>query len=362
MQSTVNPWRVFVKGAALFLLIEYFFITSGLSPATLNVYDTLGLLRQRFPVSTYAPMDRALDVGNLNAMFASHVVSQPKAADEFRVLVFGDSAVWGISETPDQTLPGQLNSLGLTCGDKTVRFYNVSYPRSSATKDLMILDKAAQYQPDLIIWVVTLYTLMPKTRVDHPLITQNPDEFYKLAERFDFLPKNYGTFTLMDQITAKQRGLFRTIRYEAFSLINLATGVDQIQGNFEVAPHELSRDLVFEGMVPPTVKPSQLSIDQVEDFYMLAGSTPIVLVNEPILIEKNIPNSDVRYNYYYPRWVYDQYRQQLGEAASQNGWGYLDLWNIFPPDSFTNTPLHLNPQSERKLAETIAPSVQKACP
>ncbi len=362
MQSSVNPWRALLKGVALFLLLEYFFLTSGLNFGILDVYHTLGLQRQRFPISTYAPIDRALDVGNLDAMFASHIATQPKAADEFRVFVFGDSAVWGISETPDQTLPNQINNLGLTCGDKKVRVYNLSYPRSSASKDLMILDQATQYKPDLIVWVVTLYTLMPKTRVDHPLIAQNPDEFYKLAARFDFLPKNYESFTLADQVAARERGLFRTIRYEVYSLVILATGKDQIQGDFEVAPRDLSADLAFEGMNPPTVKPSQISIDQVQDFYTLAGNTPIILVNEPILIEKNVPNSDVRYNYYYPRWVYDQYRQYLGEAAGQNGWNYLDLWNAFPPESFTNTPLHLNPEGEQKLAEMIAPSIQKACP
>lgn len=362
MQNTVNPRRALLKGVALFLLFEYVFVTSGFNPGKLNVYAALGLQRQRFPISTSVPMDRALDVGNLDAMFASHVVSRPKSAEEFRVFVFGDSAVWGISETPDQTLPGQLDSLGLACGNKNVRVYNLSYPRSSATKDLMILDKAMQYQPDLIIWEVTLYTLMPKTRVDHPLITQNPDEFYKLAARFDFLPKDYPAETAFDTISSQQRGLFRTIRFQTYSLINLATGVDQIQGNYENVPRELSADLVFEGMNPPTVRPSQLSIDQVQDFYTLAGTTPVILVNEPIMILKDVPNSDVRYNAYYPRWVYDQYRQILGQAAAQNGWNYLDLWDLFPLESFTNTPLHLNPESERRLAEIIAPSVQNACP
>lgn len=362
MNRHINIWRILIKAVLLFLVVEFIYASLRPNLSALNVYQGPGLQRQRFPTSTHAPEDAALDVGNLDAMFASHVVSQPKANNEFRVLVLGDSAIWGFLLQPEQTLPGQLDALGLTCGNKKVRVYNLSYPRSSATKDLMILDKAMQYQPDLIVWTLTLYTLMPKTRLDHWLITQNPDEFYKLATRFDFLPKDYAPPTLTDQVTARQRALFRTVRYQAYSLINLATGIDQIQSSYENVSRDLSADLAFEGLNPPAIKASQLSIDQVRDFYALAGNTPVILVNEPIMILKNVPNSDVRYNTYYPRWVYDQYRQYLGEAAKQNQWDYLDLWDMFPSESFTNTPLHLDSEGERQLAEAIAPSVQRICP
>jgi hypothetical protein len=145
-------------------------------------------------------------------------------------------------------------------------------------------------------------------------------------------------------------------------MIQLATGVDQIPGPPEVMPPGLTSDTTFEGLKPPTLRKSQVSLDQVKDFYQLAGPTPVLLINEPMLILSGIPNSDVRYNSYYPRWVYDQYRQYLGEAAAENGWNYLDFWNMFPPSFFTDTPLHLTPNGEKRLAEAIAPSIQKACP
>jgi hypothetical protein len=89
---------------------------------------------------------------------------------------------------------------------------------------------------------------------------------------------------------------------------------------------------------------------------------PLLLINEPMLIEKSVPNSDVQYNADYPRWIYDQYRQQLSYAAAKNNWNYLDLWNIFPPGYFSNTPLHLTPEGEIQLARVIAPYVSKNCP
>ncbi len=362
MNQKINAGRIFIKGTAIFLLVEFIFLSFRPDLSLLNIYAPLGIKRTRFPTSTHAPEDAALDVGNLDAMFASHIVSQPKANGEFRVLLLGDSAMWGFLLPPEQTLSGQLNALNLTCGDKKIQVYNLSYPRSSATKDLMILDKAMNYQPDLIIWPVTLYTLMPKTRVDHWLIGQNLDELYSLDARFHFLPRSFPPESFSDKILGPQRALFRILRYQLYSLVNLATGVDQIQTTYDNVPTELPSELKFEGMNPPTVTPQQISIDEVQDFYLLAKNVPVILVNEPIMIAKGVPNSDIYYNYYYPRWVYDQYRQILGAAAAQNGWNYLDLWDKFSSDYYTNTPLHLNPEGERQFAAMLAPSIQKVCP
>lgn len=362
MRTTVSAWRVLLKGVLLFLLLEYALVWLFPRAGFLNVYAALNMKRERFPLSTASPADDAQDLGNLDAMFASHVVSNPKARNEFRVMVLGDSAVWGLQLAPEQTLPAQLDSLDLDCGAKKVRVYNLSFPRSSATKDLMILDKALQYQPDSILWLITWYTLMPKTRVDHWLVTQNPAEFYSLAQRFNFLPRDYARPTALDTMLARNRALFRETRFDLYSLIELATGVQQIPGPPEVLPATLSRDITFEGLKPPTLRQSQVSLDQLADFYSLAGRVPVILINEPMLVMHGVPNSDVRYNSYYPRWVYDQYRQYLAQDAAEHGWNYLDLWNAFPSTYFTDTPLHLSPQGQHLLAQTLAPAIQKGCP
>ena len=283
MKSGVNPWRVLVKGLLLFVVLEYALVWAVPGLAPLNVYAALNMKRERFPLSTISPADDAQDVGNLDAMFASHTVSNPKAPNEYRVFVFGDSAVWGLQLKPGETLPGQLDALNLTCGNKHVRVYNLSFPRSSATKDLMILDTAMQYQPDMILWMITWYALMPKTRIDHWLVTQNPAEFYKLGHRFDFLPKGATAPTWMDTLTSRSRELSRETRFQLYSLVQLATGLDQIPGPPEVLPTTLSSDTTFEGLKPPTLHKSQVSLDQIQDFYTLAGNTPVVLINQPIL-------------------------------------------------------------------------------
>jgi hypothetical protein len=65
-------------------------------------------------------------------------------------------------------------------------------------------------------------------------------------------------------------------------------------------------------------------------------------------------NSDVRYNFFYPRWAYDQYRALLAEQAAAHGWNYLDLWELVPQEEFTNSAIHLTPAGEGMLAEQVA--------
>jgi hypothetical protein len=219
-----------------------------------------------------------------------------------------------------------------------------------------------KYQPDKIVWILSGFTLMPKTRVEHPLISENPAEYYQLANRFDFLPKNYKKPDLISQITDPNRTLFRVLRYQFYSLVNLATGLDQIPGPPEVLPSQLNRNPTFEGMKPPTLNPAKVSLDHVKDFYKIAGGVPVILVNEPTEILTNVPNSNIYYNVYFPRWIYDQYRQIISEAAVQNHWTYLDLWNIFPTSYYTDTPLHLIPQGETELARMIALHIIQGCP
>lgn len=361
MFSGIRPITLVIKTCIFFVLIEFALVSAAPQLEWLSVYSLTGLKRERFPVSTLAPIDAALDVGSLPAMFASHVVSNPKPTNEFRIMVFGDSATWGTQDRADQMLPAQLNDLNLSCRGRKVSAYNLSFPRSSASKDLMIMDYASAFKPDMYIWLITWYTLMPKTRVDHVLIGQNPEEYYKLARRFSFLPKDYPAPTWFDDVLSRNRSLFRVARYQVYALVEGATGTEQLPGPPIDVPAQLTGDTTFEGMKPPTLRPGQVSLDQVRDAYQLAGNTPMILVNEPMQILTGVPNSDLQYNGYYPRWVYDQYRQYVQQAASQNGWDYLDLWNAFPASYFGDTPLHLNPPGQQMLAQMLEPAIEKYC-
>jgi hypothetical protein len=85
---------------------------------------------------------------------------------------------------------------------------------------------------------------------------------------------------------------------------------------------------------------------------MTPPSVRLTLVNEPILVS-TAKNSAIRYNFFYPRWAYDQYRTLLDEQAKAANWRYLDLWNLVPESEFTNSAIHLTPAGETLLAQVI---------
>jgi hypothetical protein len=72
-------------------------------------------------------------------------------------------------------------------------------------------------------------------------------------------------------------------------------------------------------------------------------------------------NSDIRYNFFYPRWAYDEYRQLLNEQAAAHKWHYLDLWDLVPMQEFTNSAIHLTPMGEAMLAGEITEAIQTLC-
>jgi hypothetical protein len=86
----------------------------------------------------------------------------------------------------------------------------------------------------------------------------------------------------------------------------------------------------------------------------------MLLVNEPMLISSGA-NSDIHYNFFYPRWAYDDYREIMTSLSQGNGWTYVDLWNIVPANEFTNSAIHLTPTGENMLAENLAPYILENC-
>jgi hypothetical protein len=362
MKKQFSPRNVVIKALILYALFQIFLIFSSFDPAVLNIYRSELLQRERFPfVTAPGAEDRALDVGILDVMFASHVVSRPKQENEYRVIILGDSSIWGDPLPVSSTLAGQINRLNLTCKDKRITAYNLGYPLPSAIKDMMVLDKAMQYQPDLVIWGVTLYTLTSRMVEEHPLLETEPARLRILNSQYDFVKQKDVPDSIYEEWLAVNFKLFRTLRYQSYGLIQMATGADQIQQENQFTDLDLSSEVQYVDMSPPTLFKQEVNMELVNVFLEIAKDKPVLLVNEPILIVKDRPNSDLRYNSFYPRWAYDQYREYMNEAAEQYEWTYLDFWDSFASDSFANSPLHLNGEGQKKFADLLTPALQEAC-
>ena len=330
-----------------------------------SLYNRIFPGRERFPFGSDPQAAYNLSLYNLDAMFAAHrLAGEAKAADELRVFVVGDSAVWGTLLKPQETLAGQLNDLPAPgCAGKTVKFYNLGYPTLSVTKDVMVLDAAREYQPDLVIWLVTLESLPLKRQLDSPIVANNSARIERLIREYQ-LPLDGGDARLVQAnwlertLWGRRRDLADLLRLQLYGPIWSATGIDQaypetyppVERDFKEG------DTQFLDFTPGTLGANHIGFDILAAGLKAAGA-PVLLVNEPVMISSG-KNSQLRYNFYYPRWAYDSYRQLLADEAQKRQWTYVDFWNLIPEDEFTNSAIHLTPAATRTLAGAVGGVLQ----
>ena len=349
--------NVFIKALLLFAVFNLIWAAFNPSPGNISAYNLILRGRERLPFGEDSASSYNLSLYDLDAMFASlRLAGAPKTTDEFRVFVIGDSSSWGTLLRPEETLAGLLDEAGLTTDDgRTVRVYNLGYPTLSLTKDLMVLDKAMQYEPDLILWPVTLESFPRERQLESPIVANNADRVSSLIEHFDLgldMPVNKASF--WDRtIIGQRRALADLLRLQLYGVMWSATGIDQTYAaDYEPAARDLEADESFGDWLPPSIPEEGLVWDVVAAGMQRAGEVPVVLINEPVLMSKGA-NSDVRYNFYYPRWAYDQYRASFESTCTANDWNCLDLWDVIPEERFTNSAIHLDPQGEAILAGKI---------
>lgn len=359
-KKPVRPLMVLFKGFILFILFNLVFSMVGLNGlGKLSLYNHLFAGRLRLPFGENPSETYNFTLNNLDAMIASHIISgTAKSSEEYRVVVIGDSSTWGILLKPEDTLSGLLNASVVNCEGQLMHFYNLGYPTLSLTKDVMILERAVQFKPDLIIWLVTLEAFPTDKQLTSPIVENNLTSIKLISKKYGiqigFADQLEQSSNIINQtIIGLRRELADLLRLQLYGFMWSATSIDQTYPfDYDHAQIDLKNELNFHNWAPPELDDKKLAFDVLETGERIAGEIPIILINEPILIS-NGENSDIRYNFYYPRWAYDQYRELLADYSVEHSWKFYDFWNIVPVKEFTNSAIHLTPVGENILARQI---------
>jgi hypothetical protein len=364
-------WRVLLKAFVLFALINIAYVLLNPLPmlGRLSMYNSLFPGRQRLPYGDDPGHSFNITLSQLDAMFASHEIDGVKMSEkEFRVHIIGDSSVWGFLLEPAQTLSAQINQSELKTEDgRTVRSYNLGYPTMSVTKDLMILERGLLNHPDLIIWLVTLESLPKVSQLDSPFLQLNPEQTRELITRYslDLDPEDerLESSTFWDRtVVGQRRELAQLVQLQMLGVLWSGSGVDhEIPETYNERLEDLPADQNFHNFMQGDLDTSELAIDVLEGGVQAAGNIPVVFINEPVFISQG-ENSDIRYNFYYPRWAYDFYREELRSQASAQGWHYVDLWDALPSSEFTDSAIHYTPWGSRILAQDIIEVIKEFIP
>jgi hypothetical protein len=362
-QNPISLPRLLLKTALLCLVFNFSFSACSPLPwlGTLSAYNRLIPGRPRLPYGEHPDAAYNFSLSNLEAMFAAHIIAAaPKPIDEYRVVILGDSSVWGYLLPPEQTISALLNARQLISSDgRQVRAYDLGYPTLSLLKDLMLMRFALRYQPDLIIWCTTLESFPLEKQAASPLVRENLPIAASVYPALKLPAADSSPWSSLWQrsLVGQRREIADLARLQAYGILWAATGVDQYYpAHFDPPENDLANDVTFHGQNPPALDPALLSWEMLDAGVRLADRVPILFANEPIYLASGT-NSNLRYNFFYPRWAFDQYRETFFARARQKGWRYLDAWDLVPPTEFTNSSIHLSPAGESQFAEQLAHAI-----
>ncbi|GAB4546277.1 MAG: hypothetical protein OHK0023_05620 [Anaerolineae bacterium] len=366
--------RIALKGVILFVLANLVFALLDPMPtiSRITVHNGLVAGRPRLPYGDNPSASFNLSLGSLEAMFATHTLhGTPKAADEYRVLVIGDSSVWGVLLQPEETLAGLLNQTqAVLPNGKRLRAYNLGYPVQSLAKDLLIMDYAKRYTPDVIVWLVTAESFAPDVQMSTQIVRENPSAVRDLIGRYALrLDPNDARFVIPDffgkTIIGRRRQLADWLRLQFYGLTWSATQFDQqypraYEPRMEDFPDDMPQAWHGFTETAGNLDADALAFDVLRAGVQLAKERGIalLLINEPMFISSG-ENSDKRYNAFYPRWAYDIYRDALSMMAQRQSINYHDMWDAISADQFTDSAVHLTPAGSQQFAEMILPLIEQ---
>jgi hypothetical protein len=159
--------------------------------------------------------------------------------------------------------------------------------------------------------------------------------------------------SLEQTLVGRRRELADLIRLQFYGLMWASTGIDHyIPETLERPSDDQSDDTTFQEYDEGSLPESEISYDTIREGIQKAGDIPLVLINEPIFIAQG-ENSEIRYNSFYPRWVYDQYRVKMVELVELEGWSYLDLWDEVPSGEFTDSAIHYSTAGVKRVVDRI---------
>ena len=104
MKTEVHPLRLVIKALLLFVAVNIVYALVGPPVHELSAYNFLFPGRVRLPFGDFAD-PYVVMIDDVDAMFASHAISRKKDVTEYRVVLIGDSSVWGEGIPAGESIP-----------------------------------------------------------------------------------------------------------------------------------------------------------------------------------------------------------------------------------------------------------------
>jgi hypothetical protein len=285
-----------------------------------------------------------------------------------RAVLIGSSAVYGLPLPVDDTVSERLNAHLARVGVPG-HVFNLGWVGAYQLRDAVILDAALAYEPDLIIYAVTLadfnqldssfptlreFFLSNHARVVALAASQPPGLEEPLA-RLAASDTGAGYFALGVLRLRESGALVRdAVRAHADSLARHldptyplpSTSTAGRQPHYDCAETLRSAARLYGNWQSWNIL---AYLEQVR----AAHALPILIVNWPIAHEP----VESCYNVRHSTASVEEFNRWLPAEAAARGLGYVDLHDLLPPELFVDS-LHVTAEGHHRIAEQLAPVVE----
>jgi hypothetical protein len=310
---------------------------------------------------------RSVDVFWLELLLRQHEVCwrRPEREDEARVFLLGSSSVFGFPLPSDQTFAAAINR-DSDPRDGTVHIYNLAMSFPYQLRDAMILDKALAYQPDLILYPMTLADFDHTAPVQWPalvrffnsnhdagleLLKLRPPGLLEPIERyrksFERHEASWGMWSRLREIG----GFVRVMAGEhAYRYATFLTGQPPLLPSAAAAAAAPAYDCAEVKLMATRQYWSwkRWNVLAYLEWMRERTGVEVAVVHWPI---SHDPRDDC-YNALFTDRLVSEFESWLHEEAASRDIPLLDLRESLPSRSFFDT-IHLNEQGHRQIAPLL---------
>lgn len=288
--------------------------------------------------------------------------------DEVRVAVFGNSAVYGLPLPADQTFESAVNR-NLDAKGIRAHLFNLGFVTSYQVKDALILHDALAYEPDVVVFALSLSDFQHVA----PMPFKSVVEFFDrnraaLKEMIVHPPKGLEEPLMrFAQTRHKPPELWAQVRLNEFGRYMRAaarTNALWLQTELHSPP------------APPVFKTAKrrktYDCDQVQlsfetnfadwqQWNILAElerlqrerNIKVLVVGWPIAYE---PVGDC-YSFRYPRAAVRDFLPWISAQTKERGLAFVDLHDLLPPELFVDS-IHVTAAGHQRIAAALEPVLE----
>lgn len=286
-----------------------------------------------------------------------------------RAILVGNSAVYGHPLPVDSTFSGRLNQR-LREHDAPGRVYNLAWVNAYDLRDAVILHAALEYQPDLIIYPLSLAdvphyapslfgsvaaffdsndTATRQMARERPAGLEEPFDLYETA--FAKQGPAKGCWARLQDVGSLARAAAHAQAEKLARWADPAYTGPTFRTHTPKARYDCSETLAVEERTHRNWQQWNVLayLKQLHDIY----GTSILVLNWPV---SHDPIGDC-YNVRHSAVGIDEFNDWMRTESAARGLAYIDLHDLLPKELFLDS-LHPSAEGHRRIADAVAPTVE----